>query len=51
VRAQLYHEIIPKLGVNYYMRALKFEKQYLENSTFCDYGLDLEELDNDHIIN
>ena len=25
VRAQLYHEIIPKMGVKYYLRALRFE--------------------------
>ena len=50
VRAQLYHEVIPKMGVKYYLRALRYEKSYNEYQVFCDYGLDLEELTNDRIL-
>lgn len=50
IRAQLYHEIIPKLGLKFYMRALKFEQKFNEQQKFCDYGLDLEQLNNDNIV-
>lgn len=50
VRAQLYHEIIPKLGVNFYLRALRFEQRYNEGKTFCDYGLDIQELSNEGVL-
>jgi hypothetical protein len=42
VRAQLYHEVIPKLGVKYYLRALRFQQRYNEEKSFCDYGLDIQ---------
>jgi len=42
VRAQLYHEVIPKLGVKYYLRGLRFEQKYNQYQNFCDYGLDLD---------
>lgn len=50
VRAQLYHEIIPKLGVKYYLRALRLEERFNENVAFCDYGLDIDKLNNEKIL-
>jgi hypothetical protein len=50
VRAQLYHEVIPKMGVKYYMRGLRYEQKYNNEQAFCDYGLDLEELNNEGIV-
>lgn len=50
VRAQLYHEVIPKLGVKYYLRALRFEERYNQELKFCDYGLDIQELSNDGVL-
>lgn len=49
-RAQLYHEVIPKLGVKFYLRALRYQQQYNSEQRFCDYGLDLEDLTNDGIL-
>lgn len=50
MRAQLYHEIIPKLGVKYYLRALRFQERWNQEKAFCDYGLDIEELSNAGIL-
>ena len=30
VRAQLYHEVIAKMGVKYYLKALRFERRFNE---------------------
>ncbi len=32
------------------MRALREEERYNQTRTFCDYGLDLDELSNDGIL-
>ena len=50
VRAQLYHEVIPKLGVKYYLRALRFQERYNQEKAFCDYGLDIQEISNDGVL-
>ena len=50
VRAQLYHEVIPKLGVKYYLRALRFQDRYHQEKAFCDYGLDIQDISNDGLL-
>jgi hypothetical protein len=50
VRAQLYHEVIPKMGVQFYLRGLRYEKKFYDGKAFCDYGLDLDDLNNEGIV-
>lgn len=50
VRAQLYHEVIPKMGVQFYLRGLRYEQKFYDGKAFCDYGLDLDELSNEGIV-
>ena len=50
VRAQLYHEVIPKMGVRYYLQALRYEQSYNNSVVFVDYGLDLDLLNNDRVL-
>lgn len=38
------------MGAKYYIRGLEYEQGYNEQIKFCDYGLDLESLTNEGII-
>jgi hypothetical protein len=38
------------MGVQFYLRGLRYEQKYYDGKSFCDYGLDLDELSNEGIV-
>lgn len=38
------------MGVQFYLRGLRYEQKYNDHEAFCDYGLDLDELTNEGIV-
>lgn len=38
------------MGLDYYLKGVQLEAEFYEDTCFCDYGIDLEELNNEQVL-